>query len=336
MAGNLDFMNASLFLPIIGNLEQHGSPVERMLETAGLQVSAFSEPNSFVPRYAGGRFAEIAARYAGDASFSYTCVMEQKRIARGAISGLVLLPELSAIERLKTFIAQANKVTTTTAIWLEMGGENVWILRRDLRPMHRGTWQIELFAIALFERIISGIIGRKWLPRKLRICSNPENSEFPEAWYQTQITTGCEATAIAVPKGLLFTELEVDKTLGQVSRQAPDPFAHFEHNLVDNLGLLIMPYVHSKKAKIELVAEAFGMSLRSFQRRLTDFDLTYSKLLEEARFQTAIKSLHNSEINIEEIAHRIGYTHPENFTRAFRRRFGMSPSKYRRMLSPNG
>jgi AraC-like DNA-binding protein len=335
MAGNLDFMNASLFLPIIGNLEQHGSPVERMLETAGLQVSAFSEPNAFVPRHAGGRFAEIAARYAGDASFSYTCVMEQKRIAQGSISGLVLLPRLSAIERLKTFIAQANKVTTTTAIWLEMSGENVWILRRDLRPMHRGTWQIELYAIALFERIISDIIGKKWVPGKLRICSNPKNSEFPKAWHQTQITTGCEATAIAVPIGLLFTKLEINKTLGEVSRRAPDPFTNFEHNLVDNLGLLIMPYVEGGKVKIELVAEAFGMSLRSFQRRLTDFDITYSRLLEEARFQTAIKSLRNSEINITEIAHRIGYTHPENFTRAFRRRVGMSPSKYRRMLNSN-
>ena len=75
------------------------------------------------------------------------------------------------------------------------------------------------------------------------------------------------------------------------------------------------------------------MSVRTFQRRLSDLELTYSEVVDEARYQQGIKLIKNSDENITEVALSLGYTHPENFTRAFRRRVGLSPRKYREMIS---
>ncbi len=43
--------------------------------------------------------------------------------------------------------------------------------------------------------------------------------------------------------------------------------------------------------------------------------------------------LDNSQITIAEVAHRLGYTDIANFTRAFKRWTGITPSGYREKLN---
>lgn len=333
MAGNLDFMNAALFVPLIAKLKQHGAPADRILEEAGLSISALASPHGMIPRYAGWRFSEMAARYAGDPQFSYTCVMEQNTAGEGSISGLALVRDPTAFESLKAFVKQADKATSTTAFWLEMGRRDIWILRRDLRPMSGDTWQIEQYAIATFELAISKILGRKWLPNKLRICAKPNNWELPEAWRQIQITTGSESTAIAVPISSLISGSETLRVSGDNRQRAGNFTKTLEQELASQLAHSILPYIQENRAGIEQIAKAFGMSTRTFQRRLSDLDLTYSELVDEARYQQAIKLVCDNDERITEIALGLGYTHPENFTRSFRRRTGLSPREYRKMIS---
>ena len=333
MAGNLDFMNAALFVPLVTRLEQHGAPVDRILEDAGLPISVFESPHGLVPRYAGWRFSEMAARYAGDAQFAYTCVMEQNVSRENSISGLALIRDSTMFESLKAFVKQVNNATSTTAFWMEMGRRDIWILRRDLRPMSGDSWQIEQYAIAIFESILSNILGRKWLPKKIRICATPNNWELPEAWRQIQITTGSEYTAIAVPISSLISGSETLRVSGDIRRQAGNFAKTLEQELANQLGRTVVPYIQEGRAGIEQIAEAFGMSKRTFQRRLSNLELTYSELVDEARYQQAIKLVCDNDESITQIALGLGYTHPENFTRAFRSRVGLSPIKYRKMIS---
>jgi DNA-binding response OmpR family regulator len=64
-----------------------------------------------------------------------------------------------------------------------------------------------------------------------------------------------------------------------------------------------------------------------FRRRLgmTVFDFLLDIRLEKSRLM-----LENEEMQIQLIADRIGYRNAGDFTRAFRRRYGVSPSEYRR------
>jgi AraC-like DNA-binding protein len=47
-----------------------------------------------------------------------------------------------------------------------------------------------------------------------------------------------------------------------------------------------------------------------------------------------------ADVVIKEVAYTVGYSHPSSFVRAFRRRFGKSPTEYRqrprKMLSEIG
>ncbi len=54
--------------------------------------------------------------------------------------------------------------------------------------------------------------------------------------------------------------------------------------------------------------------------------------IEHRRMQAAMQLLAHEELEIFLVGLGIGYTHEESFTRAFRRRFGCTPSAYRKEM----
>ncbi len=62
---------------------------------------------------------------------------------------------------------------------------------------------------------------------------------------------------------------------------------------------------------------------------------TYTELVQERRLSQACFLLKNTDINISDIAIRIGYTNISYFHRLFGKCFNMSPGKYRKSFSKN-
>jgi AraC-like DNA-binding protein len=77
------------------------------------------------------------------------------------------------------------------------------------------------------------------------------------------------------------------------------------------------------------VADALHMSLRSLQRRLHNEGTSYKRLLGETRRELAAHYMAESHRSINEITYLLGFSEPSNFSRAFRRWTGKSPSAYR-------
>jgi AraC-like DNA-binding protein len=85
----------------------------------------------------------------------------------------------------------------------------------------------------------------------------------------------------------------------------------------------------SGHANQESVADALHMSLRSLQRRLSYEGTSYKGLLDETRRELAAHYMAESHRSINEITYLLGFSEPSNFSRAFRRWTGKSPSAYR-------
>ena len=77
------------------------------------------------------------------------------------------------------------------------------------------------------------------------------------------------------------------------------------------------------------IADALHMSLRSLQRRLRNEGTSYKDLLEETRRELAAHYMAESHRSINEITYLLGFSEPSNFSRAFRRWTGKSPTDYR-------
>ena len=96
----------------------------------------------------------------------------------------------------------------------------------------------------------------------------------------------------------------------------------------------IRSYAGEAWLSIGEVAEVFDSSPRTLQRLLTAERTSYTRLLEQTRMEIAGELLASTEIVIADIARQVGYLHPTNFTRAFRRWAGVSPREYRHQRRP--
>ena len=77
------------------------------------------------------------------------------------------------------------------------------------------------------------------------------------------------------------------------------------------------------------VADRLGLSKHTLERRLSEEGKTIRGVISQLRNERAISLLQQTRTQISEIAYSLGYSNSENFSRAFRRVNGVSPSAFR-------
>jgi AraC-like DNA-binding protein len=77
------------------------------------------------------------------------------------------------------------------------------------------------------------------------------------------------------------------------------------------------------------IARQLRMSTRTLKRRLAERGTSFREIVDDIRRQRALLLVADRGLSIDEIAGRLGYTETPNFTRAFRRWTGATPSAYR-------
>jgi len=78
------------------------------------------------------------------------------------------------------------------------------------------------------------------------------------------------------------------------------------------------------------LAQQLHMSSRTLRLQLSQCGTSFRKILEDVRQTLAVRYLGHSDRTIDEIAYLLDYTDRANFTRAFKRWMGCSPSDYRK------
>ncbi|SIO13873.1 AraC-type DNA-binding protein [Parasphingorhabdus marina DSM 22363] len=80
---------------------------------------------------------------------------------------------------------------------------------------------------------------------------------------------------------------------------------------------------------LSLIASKLGMSARTLQRRLSDQEQSFQKLVDLARQELAQQLLRDTDYSLAEIAFLTGFAEQSGFTRAFKRWAGQTPRSYR-------
>lgn len=105
-----------------------------------------------------------------------------------------------------------------------------------------------------------------------------------------------------------------------------------EHLDGDPLLLELRRYISkelcSTLCDLEHAALALKVSRRTLQRRLRELGTSYQAEFTSVRHKIACEML-TSEASIQSCAHRVGFSDPSSFTRAFQRWEGVSPSEFR-------
>lgn len=100
------------------------------------------------------------------------------------------------------------------------------------------------------------------------------------------------------------------------------------------------------KQILELVADGAAYTIRRLTRQVRlspshmqrlfkrETGARLGEWLTEQRLQRAAHLLQHSDLSVKEITHSVEYEHASSFTRAFERRFGDSPTVYRKGWQP--
>ena len=81
---------------------------------------------------------------------------------------------------------------------------------------------------------------------------------------------------------------------------------------------------------LDQVADRLAMSPRTLRRKLGQLDVRFQDLLDEERRRVAEDYLEDSTLTIQQIAEQCGFNDSQNFSQAFRRWSGMSPTEFRK------
>jgi AraC family transcriptional regulator of adaptative response / methylphosphotriester-DNA alkyltransferase methyltransferase len=96
-------------------------------------------------------------------------------------------------------------------------------------------------------------------------------------------------------------------------------------------ALEVIAREYANDLQIDHVARAVACSRRQMQRVFADIGATsFRELLADARMAEAMRLLARPEVPIQEVAARVGYHQAAQFSKSFRRRYGMPPRAYRR------
>jgi AraC-like DNA-binding protein len=77
------------------------------------------------------------------------------------------------------------------------------------------------------------------------------------------------------------------------------------------------------------LAAAVNLSERSLRRHLAEAGSGYRRLIEEHSAERAAALLRGSDRSVAEVADQLGFSDASNFSKAFKRWYGVSPDRFR-------
>jgi len=127
-----------------------------------------------------------------------------------------------------------------------------------------------------------------------------------------------------------------DAALRWLGREQDAPILEQLHHVLDE-SIARAPVLRDLEAFLELhpdaspeqAARALGLSIRSLQRRLSERDTTFRRVLDTTRIRLAQRLLADSDASITDIALRVGLSSPQHLSTLFRKHGHATPRNWR-------
>lgn len=122
--------------------------------------------------------------------------------------------------------------------------------------------------------------------------------------------------------------LSRQKRMGTINPGEPEELVP-DSNQNEFIGELKKLILHAENYNVEMLADKLSMSRSQLYRKIKSLtNQSATDFISGVRMNYACELLEQGELNISEIALKLGYSEQANFSRSFYRRFGKYPSQY--------
>lgn len=321
-------------VPFIEVLQQVGSPVYRELERWSLPTLMAEQPNRYVPGVPVMSCLRSIARREGidDLGFQAFKRWSLKNLDADVVAQIRRWPTLHA--RLTHFARLCKIENPDLRLQIQPEGRDVRVILDLDVPVFDGLQYSNWLQIDALLKIVQDAAGSDCKPLEMTMRaryapSDGAHQEFPN----TRLITAHSHTSIVVPATLLSRACA---TISKAAKAASHEICNARvrkvcnSNFAARLKLALPSYLVDGYPAIQTAAVISGTSVRSLQRELSRLGTSYSELIQQIRFEEAVRLLSHPTDKVIDIALELGYDDASHFTRAFRRISGTCPREYRK------
>lgn len=315
-------------IPFADILEEIGVSTETLLSRFRLPSSLVEKADCYVPILPVIRFAEAAQRAQGIVDFAFQASREMHFGHLSEKLRTIIGYSPTLLIALQQTCKWASIEDTNLKMWLERCDDQLRVCSKldgthGLPHLEHSQWFQLIFCI----HIVRQFAGSRWNPATIAFEAQYTPSlETQSHWPVSRFLSRQHASWIDVPVSLLSIPNR-PSAIPPSSLCGDDGPSDYEFTGL--LKMMLPSYLDQGPPSLAEVAEMAGVSTRSFQRKLSQAGLSYSDLVDSARFENASALLRDTDARIIEIALSSGYTDHAHFSRAFRRMTGVSPRRFR-------
>lgn len=311
-------------------LEHRGVDSRRVFAAAGIGEGLDNDPLKRLPLDAVTRLYRACVEVTGDPYFGLTVAnfiqaSTMHALGFGLLASATLKDFCHRVQRYFRLVSQSAEVE------IEDRGDTVYfafIPLPEVCPQTQDAW------IALMLRMIRLLYRDDFRPLEVEFAHPvPDGGDGPYVeYFDAPARFDCRGVALILSAADMDVPLEgASPELAQFNDNlAVDYIARLNRaDVVANARACIIELLPSGDCSKGRVAGAMGLSTSSLQQRLTERDTSFHELLNDIRRDLACSYLKQSGVSVTEITFLLGFTDVSNFTRAFKRWTGMSPTKFR-------
>ncbi len=306
-----------------------------LLQQFNLPANLANKPDAYVPLKTALSFAQWAAQGSDIEAFGIK-VGSRLQISHFSAGLRSALQGAASLEcALECFARLADREQSNVRYRIDRTGGEVKICSLvDAAPPSETEYPDEWLRIMSLMTVIRYFTGNEWMPSAIALQSHRVPGQHARrAFPRTRFLTGQAETGIIIPASLLLLATTRNYPRGGVAgvpgteSVATGPAWDFPVSLQE----IVQTYLEDGYPDINLAANIIGCGVRTLQRRLKAFGLSYTDVVQQARFRLATDLLSDPGTKVIDAALAAGYEDPSHFTRAFRRLAGISPKQYRRL-----
>lgn len=240
-------------------------------------------------------------------------------------------PPATAGEGLNQMVKISRKLMPHSTIRTEEGVNQVAIKREKHVQNVKDETAAELYTLVYILRLLAILSGkRECQPLAIQLISaqTPRLEQVFANWPECQLSYGKESTCIILPKEWL--SFPVTCSADRFGKKKELAVAY---SFVDSIKYSMDSYIGQPNYNIDTIADNHGVSARTLQYQLNQYDKSYQELKDEVLLDNVRHLFKQRQLNLTTIAHALGYASLSQFSRSIKRLTGLSPSAYRKTLT---
>lgn len=322
------------YLPLPAVLSDFGVELRDVLDAAGVRADVFDGPDNLISYPDAGRLLAVSVERT-HCDHLGLLIGQRSRLASMGLAGQIALCADTAgegLQNLAEFFTLQNTAATLSVI---TSGDFTRVVYSIAAPGMRDTDQLQLGAMAVTFNIMQDLCGAAFRPTVVTFASSaPSNLRPCQKFFLAPLRFDSDETALVFETRWLnrplppVDPLERRKIMAEVRARQAAALSDFP----TSLRHILRKQLVIGEFSMDSVATLLGMHRRTLDRRLKQHGMLYGEVLEAVKRDVACQLLRDTDLQMQQVAESLRYSSAANFSTAFRRWTGVTPSAFRRQV----